>query len=471
MKNELVSKEPRVYTLEEHKTSSREAGGGLNPEILELLQTKAPVRPERAPLNIVPMEFRRTDDTSGIGRFDSRALRHYVPSSGSDMSFVDSIGTRESPRTLRRKGRDELGNVAIALGFWEHGDGGGGTFYWVEDELVDDGGTVVRGDGGNWRRLDSGPLNVRWYGAHPQNDSERNDQAFTDALLAIESRGGGQLFIPAGTYRYSQPLNLTSGVRITGEGRSRDSQATTLRYLGSTVALNLEGGSTKVEHVCIEHLRIAGEMRDAGDGITALIRLRFADNNTFRDLVLDGSRDGSRGADRGIWFHAENTGSGCYYNLFDNINIEKCNYGVWIQTSTDETDPNTRCNANLFSRVRVKGYQGDEDPHSERGFYLAKAQANTFLSCISERNATHLRIEKDTKWTQFLGGYFEHDEGFDIDTSANDTSTAGVQDGGLNIMGVRVSGGEGGHIAPGSRYRSFDKGVEVTEVSKRLPFG
>lgn len=50
------------------------------------------------------------------------------------------------------------------------------------------------------------------------DDSTNNDTAFTNATNYLNSRGGGTLFIPEGTYRVSNALTLPGGVGILGEG-------------------------------------------------------------------------------------------------------------------------------------------------------------------------------------------------------------------------------------------------------------
>ena len=65
----------------------------------------------------------------------------------------------------------------VVSGYYYPGDGGGGTFVWVPVStqtplLGDDGGIVIRTDSsspginsGYFKRIYSGPINVRWFGA------------------------------------------------------------------------------------------------------------------------------------------------------------------------------------------------------------------------------------------------------------------------------------------------------------------
>lgn len=53
------------------------------------------------------------------------------------------------------------------LGYYEKGDGGGGTFYWDETSTeTDNGGTIIQATGittGRWKRVFSGAVNVKWF--------------------------------------------------------------------------------------------------------------------------------------------------------------------------------------------------------------------------------------------------------------------------------------------------------------------
>lgn len=86
-------------------------------------------------------------------------------------------------------------------GYSAPGDGGGGVFYWAAgDSTSPDDGLVVQctsGAAGRYKRLYSGPINVRWFGA--AGDDSTNDSA---AFVAAGSAASGKaLHIPPGTYK------------------------------------------------------------------------------------------------------------------------------------------------------------------------------------------------------------------------------------------------------------------------------
>lgn len=126
--------------------------------------------------------------------------------SGTTMAWVTCIGTSANTTTdINLRGMEpgvmptpaEL-RLVVALGFWSEADGGGGVFWWDMNVGTDDGGTVIvpsTGDSptGCWRRIFSGPLDVRWFGC--KCDGTSNDTAaFTVALAAVHA--GVELIIP-----------------------------------------------------------------------------------------------------------------------------------------------------------------------------------------------------------------------------------------------------------------------------------
>jgi hypothetical protein len=105
---------------------------------------------------------------------------------------------------------------AFVLGYASPGDGGGGLFYWDSGATEpDDGGTVIASgisSGGRWKRVWSGSLNVRWFGARGDGVTDDYD-ALHRAVKAVNDRKGHVvLLFPPGTY-YIDRYKITGGCK------------------------------------------------------------------------------------------------------------------------------------------------------------------------------------------------------------------------------------------------------------------
>ena len=110
-------------------------------------------------------------------------------------------------------------------GYATPADGGEGVFYWdPNSSRPDNEGTIFKINGftgnGRWRRLYSGNINVRWFGAFGTGQTG----PVTDDIHAFEKateemfNTGGVLFIPAGWYTFSRTWNLRPGTYIGESG-------------------------------------------------------------------------------------------------------------------------------------------------------------------------------------------------------------------------------------------------------------
>ncbi|HTN45194.1 MAG TPA: hypothetical protein VL098_02520 [Flavipsychrobacter sp.] len=87
------------------------------------------------------------------------------------------------------------------LGYYEPGDGGGGTFYWDSGSIASDNtGTVINpglgGSPGRWMRVFDSTINVRWFGAIISAASGLSD--VTDQVHAARdfASNGGTIYFP-----------------------------------------------------------------------------------------------------------------------------------------------------------------------------------------------------------------------------------------------------------------------------------
>ena len=96
-------------------------------------------------------------------------------------------------------------------GYLAPGDGGGGTFYYdpTDHATADNGGTVFVGvNGVRWKRLYTGDVSVRWFGA--VGDGVTDDSTAIINTDTYTASTGETLFFPAATYSISQVITLNS---------------------------------------------------------------------------------------------------------------------------------------------------------------------------------------------------------------------------------------------------------------------
>jgi hypothetical protein len=129
---------------------------------------------------------------------------------------------------LRRTTWDKL---AVLGGYYARGDGGGGLFYWDTTAAPDDGGTILNAQQGNsagWRRIYSGVINVKWFGA--RGDGTTPDDAAIQAALDLakatlagttptygEMNSGAEVYIPNGVYSITNELSLYDWLCLRGD--------------------------------------------------------------------------------------------------------------------------------------------------------------------------------------------------------------------------------------------------------------
>jgi hypothetical protein len=120
--------------------------------------------------------------------------------------------------------------LAILAGYTTPGDGGGGVFYWESGNAVDDGGTILNQNAGaagvaqsGWRRVYSGPLNIRWFGAASDSNDDQGPIIQRVLNIAVDKPYYPAVYIPAGQYNVQTavliPRRGYRGLTISGDGR------------------------------------------------------------------------------------------------------------------------------------------------------------------------------------------------------------------------------------------------------------
>jgi hypothetical protein len=176
--------------------------------------------------------------------------------------------------------------IAVLSGYHTKGDGGGGLFYWSTTAALDNQGTIINlgaGFGPGWRRLFSGPTNVKWFGA--RGDATTNDApAIQAAINYLETTGGELLFPPtlksdgtAGHYLCTVTLDLdnTHGLALTGVSGLAASAPITKQPM-----LVYDGLGTLLRGRSVSHLRLSG------------IHFQASNENHMGDLLAFGRLSG-----------------------------------------------------------------------------------------------------------------------------------------------------------------------------------
>jgi len=111
----------------------------------------------------------------------------------------------------------------IVGGYTSIGDGGGGTFYWdsASSETANGGTAFAANEGGTgrWKRMFSGAVNVRWFGA--KGDGSTDDRGTIQNVITAALGGGLTVYVPVGTYRIASALSLPNNLIMTGEDRTQ----------------------------------------------------------------------------------------------------------------------------------------------------------------------------------------------------------------------------------------------------------
>lgn len=159
------------------------------------------------------------------------------------------------------------GHILAITGHTTKGDGGQGLARWdaSDSSTTDDGGTVWGAGTGRWKRVYSGAVNLRWFGA--VGDGVTNDtNAIVNALAALTS--GGSLYFPSGTYLVQRGAGslladtiVASNVTIFGDGAA------------SIITSKNAAGATP---------------NNAGNETYSVFQATGRDNLTFRDLSFNG---------------------------------------------------------------------------------------------------------------------------------------------------------------------------------------
>jgi hypothetical protein len=195
------------------------------------------------------------------------------------------------------------GWVAVMLGYNGRGDGGGGIFYWDSAAATDNRGTILNSGGlgsssAGWRRIFSGFVDVRWFGAVADYDpGTRLGTNNSAAIQAAIDNAPYAVFFSGGKFRVNTSLDLTNrsytklyggGITTQLHGRMSGQPVFTctggMRYIFED--LWIEGDATETPSCAVLFARKADMAGDnASSGLHNMSRVTTAGSFTAAALV------------------------------------------------------------------------------------------------------------------------------------------------------------------------------------------
>lgn len=170
-----------------------------------------------------------------------------INEAGEDINNIgaNAINAITFDNIAQLKLNSNIGRVDV-LGYYTKGDGGGGTFYWDSASTeADNGGTIIQATGittGRWKRVYSGAVNVKWFGAKSDwngTTGTDNTTIFAAAVAYLNSINGGELLIPSGKYK-GKLIIKHSNIKVKGYGAEIGYMTgTTLRVQATNGTSNL----------------------------------------------------------------------------------------------------------------------------------------------------------------------------------------------------------------------------------------
>lgn len=108
---------------------------------------------------------------------------------------------------------------SFVVGYATKGDGGGGAYWYdsTDTTSADNGGSIiVATDGARWKLTQAQGFSVKQFGAKG-DDSTNDATAFSNAITAAGT--GGNLYVPAGTYKINSAITITQKITLQGAGK------------------------------------------------------------------------------------------------------------------------------------------------------------------------------------------------------------------------------------------------------------
>jgi len=322
----------------------------------------------------------------------------------------------------------------------------GGVFvYDATQSGVNNGGTIFNG----WVRQYDGAVNVKWFGA--VGDGVTDDTvAMQKAIDSLPN--GGEVFIPAGSFKINSPLILTSttdasGIKLYGQGTGRLG----IEAVHTTRILNtINADAIRVKSfggAIVSDLTIVDDYSGTRDNGAGIFCGRDVDNGgvslQVRNVAIQGHQDGIRiiraqqtqivnticmDATR-TGFRLEDASSGAGTTVdFDGCFASECgedgfllqghSYISYTNCASDNMGRNGyRAEDNYFNSVGITYTSCGSEGSMASGFYTGSSTFGfTYIGCVVS-NSDSDALESNTAGVAIIGGKYTNNLGYGLNLS------------------------------------------------------
>jgi hypothetical protein len=316
------------------------------------------------------------------------------------------------------------GEAVTCRGYFTDGadDFGPPVFYDSSDSTTADDGLscFVDGNGARFKRVFSGPVNVKWAGA--RGDDSNNDTTAIQTCLNL----GTSVYMPTGVYQTTSEVYLIHGSKLIGDGNysgvasTFETQGnTTIKYVGSggtdscVVRVSDEVVGTEPTTSATRDMQNTGVSNITIDGNNladiGIYLIRAVSNNNYNYITA------IRCKEHGIYVAVSWNGVVLNWMAYKNekagITIAKDIWG-WSNTTVDQTsfislfgyyngyDDTSDLWTNNFS---------DANPDRDYGIGYWGGRGNVFINAQASQNGgPGIYLEPNFRPTVFQGGYVEN---------------------------------------------------------------
>lgn len=224
------------------------------------------------------------------------------------------------------------------------------------------------------------PVNVLDFGAI--GDGVADDGAAIRAAIASITPNGGQVYLPAGTYKVTAAVGdasntaifVPSNVRVCGASQVGTKIVPGANNTVCFRVIGLNGGieNLQIDNVATTYINVSGIRLGPTDEAQTTTRSDVEFNNITNISI--------RRVAEGITLKCGPTVGGadsyCFYNTFTNIDIRNTTLGIWLKEPT--TQPGSGNNRNTFISCRV-GETG-----TNTGLKIDAGDTCKFIACSFE---------------------------------------------------------------------------------------